>query len=695
MAVMGPVIITPLDGNDLFFRSLHGDEMMNGLFEYTVQVLTKAATISLKKTLGTLVTIAVEQSDGKKRFFTGHVARLTRVGVVGTYHLYRMTLRPWLWFLARTADCRIFQKRSIPEIVKKMFRKHADVSHFDEQLDRTYPPLPYVVQYRETDLNFVSRLLERAGISYHFVHENGKHTLVMTDGPGKRLEAPGYEKIQLLGPTEAGNTECLTSWLESQELVTQTYRLKDYDYTKRNTELKAASPASAADRTAAGELYDYPGLFQTLDEGNANATTRLEEAQSYFETIETGGPVRGVGVGNVFALAGKLAGDEKRQFVAVKAHYEVHGHSPESSGDRGDEHTFHCSLTVVDVKRDLRPPRVTPIPVVQGPQTAFVVGRDKEKPGDDEICTDELGRILVKFHWERLGADKPEDPERSSDDQDNKDAPCFLRVAQTWAGNGWGSVFIPRIGQEVIVEFLEGDPDRPIVTGCVYNNVNKPPYLDQGKKNQSGIRTRSTLKGTAKTYNEIRFDDTKGAEELFVQAEKNHTVNVKADRGVSVGGNESYSVNGTRTTTVTKADTVTLKNTHKMTVTDLVTEEFNKGHTLNIFAADQTIEIEKNKTEHVVLKYDLITDQELAVTQGQTKLNLVGNNATLKASDGSVTIDASTKLTLKVGESTITIEPAQIQVKSPTLILGGETSQIVIDASGVAITGMAQLKLNS
>lgn len=255
-------------------------------------------------------------------------------------------------------------------------------------------------------------------------------------------------------------------------------------------------------------------------------------------------------------------------------------------------------------------------------------------------------------------------------------------------------MFIPRIGQEVIVEFLEGDPDRPIVTGCVYNSANKPPYLDQGKKNQSGIRTRSTLKGTAKNYNEIRFDDTKDAEELFVQAEKNHNVNVKADRSVTVGGSETYTIGGKRTTTVTKADTVTLKNTHHMTVTDLVTEDFNKGHTLNIFAADQTIEIEKNKTEHVVLKYDLITDQEYALTQDQTKLNLVGNNATLKANNGTITIEALTEIKLQVGDSTITIGPAQIEIKAPTLILASDPHKIKLDAGGIAATGLP-IKLNA
>jgi type VI secretion system secreted protein VgrG len=255
-------------------------------------------------------------------------------------------------------------------------------------------------------------------------------------------------------------------------------------------------------------------------------------------------------------------------------------------------------------------------------------------------------------------------------------------------------VFIPRIGQEVMVEFLEGDPDRPIVTGRVYNNDNKPAYLDQNKINQSGIRTRSTPKGTAKNYNEIRFDDTKGSEELFVQAEKTHTVNVKADRSVSVGGSESYSVSGTRTTTVTKKDTVTLKDKHDLTVTDLVTENFNKGHILNVFAADQTVEVEKNKTEHVCLKYGVWADTEFSLTQGQSNLDLKGDQVPLDAAGGTVTISAKTTIKLEVGSSSITIAGDHIEIKSSTVKIKNETSSVVVDASGVTVSG-TQIKLNS
>jgi type VI secretion system secreted protein VgrG len=697
MSALGPVIITPLAGNELLFRSLTGDETMNGLFEYTVQVLSKAADISLPAALGANMTIAVELSGGGQRYFNGHVTRLTRVGVFGNYFLYRLVLRPWLWFLGRSADCRIFQNKSIPDIVKKVFRKHASVSRFDESL-HDYHPQPYLVQYRETDLNFVTRLLERAGISYHFVHADGEHSLVMTDGAGKRLPAPGYEKVLLLNDTQAGNAECLTSWHVSQEVVTAAYLLKDFDYLKAKAPLDAKLAPTGSGPIADGEIYDYPGMYQTQDDGEKVAALRLQESQAYFETIETSGPVRGVGAGNVFSLTGPLltgplSGEGSRKFLVVKAHYEIHGHSAESSGDQG-AHTFNCSLSVVDADHTLRPPRNTPTPVVQGPQTAIVVGRNKQDPGKDEICTDDYGRILVRFHWERLGDAKPQDPERNSDDKDNQDAPCWLRVAQLWAGSGWGTVFIPRIGQEVMVEFLEGDPDRPIVTGRVYNNLNKPAYLDQSKINQSGIRTRSTPGGSAKNYNEIRFDDTKGSEELFVQAEKNHNVNVKADRSVTVGGSETYTVSGTRTTTVTKKDTVTLKDKHDLTVTDVVTENFNKGHYLNIFAADQNIEIEKNKTEHVVLKYALITDQEYSLTQGSTNLDFKANNAELKAGGGgTITLDSPSEIKLVVGTSTITIAKDHIEIKSATITLDAGGQKLVIDSSGATATGL-QIKLN-
>ncbi|HEX2658888.1 MAG TPA: type VI secretion system tip protein TssI/VgrG [Polyangia bacterium] len=682
MATLGPVSVSPLAGNELFFRSLTGSEQMNGLFEYTVQVLAKVGTIKLPQVLGQNMTVAVPLSSGDIRYFNGYITRFSKIGALGSHYLYRAVLHPWLWFLGRTSDCRIFQNQTIPDIVRAVFDKYPSKA-IDVHLGvGDYAPQPYLVQYRETDLNFVCRLLERAGIAFHFTHDNGSHKLVLTDSITGRTAIKDYKVINLRPVTESGDDERLTSWHVSQEVATGSYALKDFDYLKPKAPLLAQlAPAAKPEMTAMGETFDYPGQYTVLDDGKKIAGVRLQQEQAYYETIDAGGSVRGVGVGNIFSLAGSLADEGDRQFLIVKAHYEVHGHSLESSGDQGKEQSFHCSLTVIDAKHPFRPVRVTPTPIVQGPQTAIVIGRDKKDTsgGKDEICTDEFGRILVRFPWERHKDAKPADA-GGIDSEEDKPI-CWLRVAQLWAGSGWGTVFIPRIGQEVMVEFLEGDPDRPIVTGRVYNNDNKPPYLDEGKITQSGVRTHSTPGGGPKNYNEIRFEDKKGSEELYVQAEKNHTVHVKADRSVSVGGNETTTVQGTRTTTVTKHDTVTLKDKHDLTVTDLVTETFNKGHKLFVYAADQSIEIGENKTEKVAKTYDLTTTLKYSLTQGGTNLTCEGNNVHLKAG-GTILLEAPTSITLQVGGNSITLSASGIEITASQVSVAGGGSELTLTPAG-------------
>jgi type VI secretion system secreted protein VgrG len=562
MSRLGPVTITPLIGKPLFFRSLSGDEVIGGLFEYNVQFLSDDPNIKLADALGQSLTITIPLTRGDVRHFNGFITRFSRLGLHGTRFLYRAVLHPWLWFLSRTSDCRIFQNHSIPEVVNRIFLKYP--IHYVDPQTGTYDAREYLVQYRETDLNFVNRLFEREGIAYHFVHAVDKHTMVLTDSPTGRQELDGYKTIPLHPPTESGQEECFTSWSVSQGVEPAAYALNDYDYLKASAPLAAAiPPQTRAGFHLAGELYDAPGKYLTANEGNVVVAKRLQQVQSYYETIEAQGTVRGIGVGNLFRLEGLLSIEGKRQFLVVKARYEIHGNAPESQGDDGKEESFHCSITAVDAEIPFHPARVTPTPIVQGPQTATVVGpkkNDKPESGQSDICTDELGRIRVNFHWERLGALKPKDAGRSDDDEeeDNQKAPCWLRVAQLWAGSGWGTVFIPRIGQEVMVEFLEGDPDRPIVTGRLYNSDHKPAYLGEGKTTQSGIRSRSSPDGSIKTFNEIRFEDKKGSEEVYIQAEKDQLNHVKHNRTADVGADDSITVGGNRTVHVKKNLTVTV-----------------------------------------------------------------------------------------------------------------------------------------
>lgn len=638
--------VTPLAGNDLFFHAMSGDEEMNRPFQYIVDVLSKGRDIQLVDALGEKMTVTVEQSLSGVRCFNGYVTRFTQVGMHGNYYHYRAVLHPWLWFLAHTSDCRIFQNKTVPEIVEKIFRKYPnnDFKLVLEKPDHDYPVREYTVQYRETDLRFISRLLEEVGISYHFVHGIETHTLVLTDSIAGREHRFGYDTVPLRTPGETGQTECLSHWSVAQEIKTSAYVLRDFDYlNSRAPLLSQLVPGHDPKRELYGEMYDYPGHFQTQDAGDQAVKVRLNEAQSYYETVTAAGSVRGVGLGNIFMLTEAPWSDGKTEHLIVRARYELQGKLPESGPDAGNDR-FECQLTLVESHLPFRPVTRTPKPVIQGPQTAIVVGPKKDDDNPEEIWTDELGRVLVRFHWERLGPYKPQDPERDSEEQDNEHAPCFVRVASLWAGQQWGIQFTPRIGQEVMIEFLEGDPDRPVVTGRMYNNVNKPPY-PKAKATQSGIKTRSTKGGGPNNFNEIRFEDKKGEEEMYIQAEKTQTVHVKGSRSLSVGGSESISVGGERSTTVTKNDTVHLNAEHLMSVVGQTTQYFKGGHIHNVYGAEHSIVVEKNRDDYV--------GELLSMESGQ-------------------------KILLTVGGSTITITADSIDLTSPKVTINGSASVEVV-----------------
>ena len=379
------------------------------------------------------------------------------------------------------------------------------------------------------------------------------------------------------------------------------------------------------------------------------------------------------------------------EHLVVAAHYELRGPDPES-GEGAHHQGFHGSMTLIDAKVPFRPARRSPRPVVQGPQTAIVVGPKKDDDNPEEIWTDDHGRILIRFHWERLGPDKPNDPERSDDDQDNLDRPCFVRVASLWAGKQWGIQFTPRIGQEVMVEFLEGDPDRPIVTGRVYNNVNMPPYPN-AKKTQSGINTHSTKGGGPDNFNEIRFEDKRGQEELFIQAEKNQTTKVKhdqsisvvGDRSVSVGGNESYAVTGTRTSTITKKETQTFKDARTMTVqlTDNVeitgahTGKYHAGRTETVESGDTLTVMGSNKKTDVDGAYEITAKTAFQVIQAGINKILVKDEILLD--------NAKCQIDLKGGDATITA------AESITLQCGGASIKLTKDGT-IEISGAQKVK---
>ncbi|ROL63443.1 type VI secretion protein ImpA [Pseudomonas protegens] len=513
----------PLGPDVLLLNSMGGGEELGRLFDYQMQLTSSDAHIDLNQLLGKPMGLSVQLDDGSQRYFHGIVARCSQNVDSGQFASYQVTLRPWLWLLSRTSDCRIFQNLSIPQIIKQVFRD-LGFSDFEDALSRPYREWEYCVQYRENSFDFVSRLMEQEGIYYFFRHEKDRHVLVLADAYGAHSSVPGYASVPYYPRDEQQRErDHIFDWHLAQEVQPGSLELNDYDFQRPSARIDVRSamprPHSAGDYP----LYDYPGTYVQSSDGEHYAQTRIEALQSLHERIELSGNARGLGVGNLFNLTGFSRQDQNREYLIVGIHYYVVQESLETGGSGGSAQ-FESHLTCIDAQQSFRPLAKTQRPIVQGPQTARVVG-----PAGEEIWTDQYGRVKVHFHWDRH-------------DQSNENSSCWIRVSQAWAGKNWGSMQIPRIGQEVIVSFLEGDPDRPIITGRVYNAEQTVPYDLPANATQSGMKSRSSKGGSPANFNEIRMEDKKGAEQLYIHAERNQDIVVEVNESHSVGNDRNKSI---------------------------------------------------------------------------------------------------------------------------------------------------------
>ncbi|HEU4927167.1 MAG TPA: type VI secretion system tip protein VgrG, partial [Vicinamibacterales bacterium] len=486
-------IVTPLGDGVLLFHQMSAREEMSRLFEYRLQLLSSKEDVNLDEILGKNVTIKLGLADDETRFFNGYVTRFALGGMHGRYHRYIATVRPWLWFLTRTADCRIFQEMTAPDIIKAVFADHP-AADFKLELTGAYRKRTYCVQYRETDFNFVSRLMESEGIGYYFRHTDGHDTLVLTDSTSKHTAADACAKLSFVGPDEQVKPDLdhISAWDCSREIQPGVYVHDDYDLERPSVELKTNKVLPRKYKPSDYEVYDYPGEYLEKADGEQYAAVRIDELGSQFELAHALTNARGLAVGSLLTLEDHPRPDQNREYLVVGASYELtfgdYESLPETAGT-----AYRCSFAAMPSSQQFRPKRDTPKPFVQGPQTAVVVG-----PGGEEIFTDKYGRVKVQFHWDRRGK------------KDDKSS-CWIRVSHPWAGKGWGAISTPRIGQEVIVDFLEGDPDQPIITGRVYNAEQMPPYDLPANKTQSGMKSRSSSGGGAANFNEIRMEDKMGS----------------------------------------------------------------------------------------------------------------------------------------------------------------------------------------
>ena len=669
-------IETSLGKDVVFLTGFNGHEGISRLFSFELSMVSENHALSFDAIIGTNVTVSVFLSDGNQRYFHGIIASFSQgrsggeQGSDTRFSSYRATMVPWLWLLSKSADSRIFQNLSIPEIVEKVFQKRG-FQDFSLRLQGSYEKRTYCVQYRETDFNFVSRLLEEEGIFYFFEHKKGKHTLVIADNSGENKPCPRQESASYhASERDVYEEDAITSLEMTKQITAGAYTLKDFNFTIPGADLKVEVSGKGTLGPGKREIYDYPGLYEKKTKGSSLADIRMEEVEVQVTRISGSSSCRAFTSGYRFKLKGHFRSDlNNKEYVLVSVTHQASDGDGVATG-AAYSNNFECIPHTVP----FRPLRITPKPLVQGSQTAIVVG-----PQGEEIYTDEHGRIKVQFHWDREG---------KTDDKSS----CWIRVSQSWAGNGWGGMQIPRINQEVIVDFLEGDPDQPIITGCVYNGANLPPYPLPGEKTKSTLKSHSSKGGGG--FNEFRFEDKKGSEEIFLHGQKNWTIAILNDKTQTVGHDETLDVGNNRTKNVKKDQSETIGENKTISV--------GKNHTESI-SENAGVTIGKNFTEDIGEASETTVGKEMSISVGKVMSISVGKDMSISVDKNSATqvsenmtidvgkkldITAGDQITLKTGSASITMKKdGTITLKGKDISLNGSGKINIKASSDVIIKG--------
>lgn len=598
----------PVEG--LLFWKLSGREALSESFALTVTVLGTDARIDRSSLLGKAITVTIPTENLlTSRYING---KITRVGVSATeisgtrYAVYALTVEPDLWPMKRDHNLRIFQNQTVPQIVKTLLGEYQ--VNIEDKLTGSYRVWEYCVQYQESSFAFISRLMELEGISYHFRHEADKHTMVLTDAVEQHVPFTGYENIPYHVTGSGGSTdeEGISQWALEDSVTPGIYSLDDYDFRKPNAWLYQARQNPVSPAPGSIDVYDWPGRFVEHGHGEFYARIRQERWQVEHQQVYGTGTAIGIAPGYTFTLLNAPFFSDNGEYLTISADY-MYEENRYASGSDGE--TIHrTDFTVIPSSIPFRPAFSAQWPRTGGPQTAKVVG-----PSGESIWTDKYGRVKVKFHWDRLA---------KGDDTSS----CWVRVSSAWAGQGYGGVQIPRVGDEVVVDFINGDPDRPIITGRVYNDASMPPWALPAAATQMGFLSRSK-DGTASTANALRFEDKAGSEQVWLHAERNLDVDVENDENHNIDKNHTHFVGENEVQRVVKDQTVGVKGEVK-TITG------------------------GNMKEEVVNNYILTTGEGIRLACGDSAIEL--------AKDGSVTI-IGTKLNITVsGQGDINAQPLNL-----------------------------------
>lgn len=513
----------PVDG--LLFWKISGREALSEAFTFNLQLLGTDARMDRSQLLGKPVTVTLPtQGLSHYRYLNGKITRVavSAVELSGTrYAVYQLTVEPDLWPMKRDRNLRIFQGQTVPQIVKTLLSEYQ--VNVEDKLTGSYRTWDYCVQYQESSFDFISRLMELEGIAYHFRHEADKHTLVLTDDAAQHQPFSGYELIPYQQTPSGGSTdeEGISQWALEDSVTPGIYSLDDYDFRKPNAWLFQARQNPTSPAPGAIDVYDWPGRFVEHDHGEFYARIRQERWQVEHQQIEGTGTAIGIVPGCTFQLINAAFFNDNGEYLVTAAHYYFEENRYASGADSETVHRIDFSVIPSSVV--YRPPQQTAWPRTYGPQTARVVG-----PQGESIWTDRYGRVKVKFHWDRLA---------KGDDTSS----CWVRVSSAWAGQGFGGVQIPRVGDEVVIDFINGDPDRPIITGRVYNEASMPPWALPAAATQMGFLSRSK-DGSVDNANALRFEDKAGEEQVWIQAERNLDTHVKNDETRTVGGSQTVNV---------------------------------------------------------------------------------------------------------------------------------------------------------
>ncbi|MCR2747162.1 type VI secretion system Vgr family protein [Limnobacter parvus] len=642
----------PLD--EVHFRSARLHEALSENSTGTVYLESDSATLNADDFLGKNLCLAFETREQSKRYFDGVIVEMEQVSMAtGGRCAYRLELKSWTWLLGKNQEFRVYQNKNIPAIVAEVIARHGHPSvRFIDRSIGAKRVWEYVVQYGESDLNFIRRILEQEGVYFYFENANNSHTLVLIDSSTAHASFPGYDSLTYDPAAQGGRLtpqEIIASMAMRKSIEPPRHAHTDYNFKTPSSSLLVNSQGKAESYNSAFEVFEYPGEYENEGEGAHYSQLRHEEAQARQLVFNASTAARGVSAGYLLKTVCKDNPAFSKSLLIVSTRIGIHESEPEANG--GAQSDFDCQFEAIESSQPFRPERKTRKPQVRGPLPALVVG-----PEGREIHTDEFGRIKIQFYWDRYGLR-------------NENSSCWVRVASLSAGKGWGFVAIPRIGQEVVVSFEDGDPDRPLVTGMSFNAEQTPPYSLPGNKTVSGLRSQSSEKGSPSNFNELRFDDKLGSEYVWFQAEKDYMSLIKNNSSTEIRGNSNSLLHGNLIEEI-KADV-------SRTVLGQVSQQIDKA--LSLTANDDVLATVQGL-------FSLMNNGQITIStagqcslksRGSTDVDAVGNLnlstdmlGNVKAGVG-LKLSAGLFMSLNVGASSIVMTPVGIKISSPSITYGG------------------------